>query len=212
MYHEHADPINFKICEPMPIEWHNKLNEIYDRCKTHILEFSFHANHGDFICDQLWCETVEDQQWIIDTILPYYGIDYDDVVDLDYSNTVSSDRSQSFSKGFSPPYPKNSINFTRFVAGKAAIMEHNAGVDHVLCKLNVPVKNIEAGTCRWIKTKEGWNYKDNTALLLNVQEDHTVDGLEDLTEDRAFLSIALKTTFAESIVDDKVIRSIYKQK
>ena len=89
-------------------------------------------------------------------------------------------------------------------------MEHNAGIDHVLCKLNVPVKNIEAATCRWIKTNEGWNYRDNTALLLNVQENHTVDGLENLTEDRAFLSIALSTPFAESISNDKVIRSIHK--
>ena len=131
MYHDHADPINFKICQPIPIEWHNKLNEIYDRCKTHILEFAFHANKGDFVCDQIWCETQEDQQWIIDTLLPYYGIDYENVAELDYSNTVSSQRSGSFSSGFVPPYPKNSINFTRFVAGKAAIMQHNAGVDHV---------------------------------------------------------------------------------
>ena len=71
---------------------------------------------------------------------------------------------------------------------------------------------IEAGTCRWIDTNEGWNYKDNTALLLNVQADHTVDGLESLTEDRAFLSIALGTTFVESIANDKVLRSIHKQK
>jgi hypothetical protein len=99
VYHEHADPINFKICQPIPIEWHNKLNEIYDRCKTHILEFAFHANKGDFVCDQIWCETKEDQQWIINTLLPYYGIDYEDVAELDYSNTVSSQRSGSFSSG-----------------------------------------------------------------------------------------------------------------
>jgi len=206
MKYDIDEPIHFKICEALPVEWHAKLNEIYDRCESHILEFSLETNHGDFICDQIWCETQIDQQWIIDTLLPYYGIDYKDVVDLDYSNTATTNRSGSFTKGFNPPYPKNSINFTRFVAGKAAIMEHDAGVDHVLCKLNVPVKNIEAATCRWIETNEGWNYRDNTALLLNVQEKHTVDGLENLTEDRAFLSIALSTPFAESISNDKVIR------
>ena len=210
MKYDIDEPIHFKICKALPVEWHAKLNEIYDRCESHILEFSLKGNHGDFICDQIWCETQTDQQWIINTLLPYYGIDYKDVVDLDYSNTATTDRSGSFTKGFNPPYPKNSINFTRFVAGKAAIMEHNAGIDHVLCKLNVPVKNIEAATCRWIKTNEGWNYRDNTALPLNVQENHTVDGLENLTEDRAFLSIALSTPFAESISNDKVIRSIHK--
>jgi hypothetical protein len=213
MYDDIPEPINFKICQPIPQEWHIKLNEIYERCQTHILEFAFHANYGDFVCDQIWCETQEDQQWILDKLLPYYGIDYEEVAELDYSNAVTeSSRSGAFTEGFTPPYPKNSINFTRFVAGKAAIMQHNAGVDHVLCKLNIPVKNIESGTCRWIETAEGWNYRDNTAMLLNVQKDHTVDGLEELTEDRAFLSIALITPFAISIADDKVIRSIHKQK
>ena len=198
-------PTNYKACAALPSDLQRKLTQIYYNAESHVVHFDMHLpNGGSFVNDQIWPETHDDYQWILDNILPYYGIEYDDVAVLDYSNSGGGDR-DAFSGGPVPDYEKNSINFTRFTPERASINTHHAGVPHVLCKLNIPITGMEQASVYWTETDEGYNYVNKTACLLNVQELHTVMGLNELTEERTFLSIALMTPFADSIDSSKVL-------
>ena len=130
-------------------------------------------------------------------ILKYYGITIDNVADFDYSNKdffqVKNDPS-FWQKGFTPPYggwSRNGINFTRWVAGEAKCMLHDDKAPHVPYKINIPVVNTDLGTIFYPEFKKEFNYKNRHTCLMNVQYKHNVLGLEELTEDRSFLSIPL---------------------
>lgn len=211
----------FKMCKALPEDLQTHLEDIYWRCKSHILKFDLHVmnnevRNGSFVCDQIWPEEKEDHQWILDNILPYYGIKVEDVAELDYENSggktakEEADRDAAYGEGYKPPYSQNSINFTKFEVGKAAIMIHTAGVNHVLCKLNIPIQACDQAALIYPPndTYPGlsyYRYPDKKPCLLNTQIEHTVLGLDDITEDRIFLSIALTTPFNTSIAADKVI-------
>lgn len=197
-------PTNYKACAALPSDLQRRLTQIYYNSESHVIQFDMHLEMGSFVNDQIWPETRDDYQWILDNILPYYGIEYDDVAVLDYGNSGGGDR-DAFSGGTVPDYEKNSINFTRFTPERAEITTHHAGVPHVLCKLNIPITGMEQAYVTWPSTGDEYNYVNKTACLLNVQELHTVMGLDDLTEERTFLSIALTTPFADSIDSSKVL-------
>ena len=156
----------FKILKPIPLQMHEELVKIYNRCKTHILHF--YASDpvlGEMNCDQIWAETEEDQKWIHENILKYYGITIDNVADFDYSNKdffqVKNDPS-FWQKGFTPPYggwSRNGINFTRWVAGEAKCMLHDDKAPHVPYKINIPVVNTDLGTIFYPEFKKEFNYK-----------------------------------------------------
>tara|TARA_R110000772_G_scaffold222251_1_gene332733 strand:+ start:4212 stop:4847 length:636 start_codon:yes stop_codon:yes gene_type:complete len=184
----------FKILKPIPESMHKELVNIYNRCTTYILHFATaHEKYGEMICDQIWAETDNDQQWIHDNILPYYGLTIDNIAELDYSNKQKNDRSDSFSTGFEPPYSwsKNGINFTRWVAGEAKSMLHHDKAPHIPSKLNIPVINTEHGTIYYPEFDLGFDYKNRHTCLMNVQYKHDILGLEKITSDRAFLSVPL---------------------
>jgi hypothetical protein len=195
----------FKILESLPEDLDYELQEIYKRCKTFILPFEHHSSNGSMICEQIWCETAEDQQWIHDNILTFYKIDISRVGELDYEQKESSSRSQSFHKGFCVPHQwsKNSINFTVFRANHGRSKLHHDAAPNMPCKLNIPVINCEAGILYYPKYQRGHNYKNKQPCLMNTTIEHDVLGLEYLSSDRVFLSIGL--TDQDNIDKNKIL-------
>jgi hypothetical protein len=186
----------YRILEPLSVDLQSTLLEIYNRCKTYIFHFD-HKNTdtgGEFICDTIWPEFQKDVDWIIGNILPYYGIDLENVVEYDYdlSGHWNSDSDFNETHLFSPPWFPNSLNFTRYEAGVAKMCIHHDKTPHVDGKLNIPLLNTDSGHIYYIDVDEKFEYKKMHPCLHNPKYYHNVLGIEDLQEDRVFFSLPVK--------------------
>jgi len=187
----------YRIFEPLSEDLQSNLLEIYNRCKTYIFNFSHYNEWEDgwFIADTIWCENQEDHQWILNNILPYYGIKLDNVAEYDYDlskpgwNELSGN---GFENGFTPPWSPNSANFTRYEAGKARMMRHYDNTPQVDGKLNIPLINTDSGHIYYTDIDEKFEYKKMHPCLHNPNYYHNILGIDDLTEDRVFFSVPVK--------------------
>jgi hypothetical protein len=150
----------------------------------------------------VWPETATEHQWIIDNILPFYGVKREEIVNLvykddDYDSTQiqrvdSNRRDWGFDKV--PPWTPNTLNFTRCTED-SIIGSHN---DHEAgCKINIPILNMSAANLYFNASDERYYYP--APALLNVREQHEVENLSRLRQfnipERTFFQIVFKGEF-----------------
>lgn len=192
---------NYVPLLPLTKELYNGLFDIYNRAKTNTCMFYVEGFENS---ETLWTETEEEHQWIIDNILPHYGLTLDDLQELVYvkedkeneeasNNRDDTDRSKwSFTNV--PPWGPRSLNFTRTSA--ISFIDHHTDPEGG-CKINIPVLNIRAADIYFTDSDERCFYP--TTTLFNVRLPHSVNNLENMGQYtppfRVFFQIVLKESF-----------------
>lgn len=193
--------VNYMPIKPLSDELYNGLLSIYENAKTYKTTFEVSAFQGTTMT---WPETDEEQQWIIDKVLPYYNLSVDDVYSLEYMQKdmyddrkgKRSDGNHRRDWGFKnvPERMPNTLNFTT-VREHSLIEAHN---DHEAdCKINVPIKNMSAANIYFKDSDEAFYY--NTPVLIHCASWHEVQHIDRMKKfnipERTFFQIVLKKSF-----------------
>lgn len=193
--------INYMPLKSLTDELYNGLLGIYLRAKTYTCTFEV----VDFTGTEMsWPETDEEHEWICNNILPYYGIEVDEILSLEYTAAdklkenlgVRTDDSDRTTWGFNnvPDRTPNSLNFTRIKSTShiGTHSDHEAG-----CKINIPILNMGAANIYFRESGERYFYP--TPVLLNCPRLHEVENMHRMEKfnipERTFFQIIFKKPF-----------------
>ena len=192
---------NYVPLLPLTKELYDGLFNIYNRAKTNTCMFYVEGFENS---ETLWTETEEELQWIINNILPYYGLSLEDLQELLYvmedkenneaiNNRGDTDRAKWSFKNV-PPWGPRSLNFTR-IGTDTFIRTHidpEGG-----CKINIPILNMSAADIYFTDNNESYFYP--VPALLKLLSPHRVNNIERLSQYkppfRVFFQIVLKQSF-----------------